>query len=53
MSSKKQSNTKNVDSINNRIAKEICENTINQLTDESLIDLYTKKESVKKTLLII
>ncbi len=35
-----------VDLINERISKEICETTIDKLTDESLMDEYKKQDSV-------
>jgi len=36
-----------VDSINERIKKEVCETTIDKLTDENLIEEYKECESVK------
>lgn len=39
--------TMNLEYINNRISKEICHNTINQLTDNNLLNEYKNCESVK------
>ena len=55
MNSKKQSNNKNIlekitinlDYINNKNDEEICENTINKLTDTYLLDEYKECKSVK------
>ena len=43
----KKPETINLDYINNRIDKEICENTINKLTDTYLLNEYKECKSVK------
>ena len=43
----KKPETINLDYINNRIDKEICENTINKLTDAYLLNEYKECKSVK------
>ena len=43
----KKPETINLDYINNRINKEICENTINKLTDAYLLNEYKECKSVK------
>jgi hypothetical protein len=42
-----KNNKLNLENINKKIKNEICHDTINQLTDENLLDDYKKCDSVK------